>query len=337
MEKQNLGIYGWGLYLPKVVSVEEMVKSAGGNPDNYLTYGWQNACVANEKEHPNFMVMEAVKRALESTQIKPESIKLVISTAEAHDYLEMSTAMEVMRELNLPTSTVGFDIYQDCMATVTALEIAKGWLTSLGGGYGVIVSGERFNETIDKSDKENEVFWGFGDGASAMIVGVNTPGTPKINFLASSFHTKGSQNGYLHPVYGGTKFRIAPTGENPFKRRPPHISGDGMFLSYIAGYETAIIELRSKNKFDSNWLVCSQTSPGIMGVLSSLTGVSPENVAVTGNKFGHIGCSDIAIGFQDLYEKNLLQGSGLLTACCSSGWCAAYLAVPSNKVSPDIS
>ncbi len=325
MENQNLGIFGWGLYLPKVVSVEEMVRSAGGDPEGYLSYGWQNTCVANENEHPNLMVVEALKRGLSSLKMTPANLKLVISTSEAHDYLEMSTAMEVMRDLKLPSSVVGFDLYQDCMATVTALEVARGWLATAGGGYAAIVSGERFSETIDKGNKDNEVFWGFGDGASALIVGVNVPEKPKITFRGAAFFTNGSQNGYLHPIYGGTKFRVAPSGENPFKRRPAHISGDGMFLSYLAGYEAAIKDLRSRHDFSTNWLVCSQTSPGIIGVLNSLTGVGEEKIAVTGNKFGHIGCSDIVIGIDDLHQKKLLQGSGLLTACCSSGWCAAYL------------
>ena len=106
MQNNEFGIFGWGLYLPKAVSIEEMVKSAGGDPETYLTYGWHKACVANENEHPNSMVFEALKKALVAADITPEQLNIVISTAEAHDYLEMSTAMEVMREFNLSPTTI---------------------------------------------------------------------------------------------------------------------------------------------------------------------------------------------------------------------------------------
>ena len=35
MQNNEFGIFGWGLYLPKAVSIEEMVKSAGGDPETY--------------------------------------------------------------------------------------------------------------------------------------------------------------------------------------------------------------------------------------------------------------------------------------------------------------
>ena len=44
------------------------------------------------------------------------------------------------------------------MATVTFLEVAKAMLADQGGGYAAIVSGEHFSESIDKGNKENEVF-----------------------------------------------------------------------------------------------------------------------------------------------------------------------------------
>lgn len=325
MEKKTLGIIGWGLFIPPQSSVEEVVTKAGSNASDYLQYGWKNICIAEKNDHPNSMSIKALQRALQNTNVQASTLKLIISVGETHNFLGTPTSTSLMKQFQTPPTCVGFDINQNCIALPTALEIAKNWLQSNEGGYAAIICAEKWTDTVNKADKNEEINWGFSDGASAIIVGMNVPNKIKLHYYKSTFHTKCELNGFLQRKFGGTEYPIAAANENQMMRIPSTVSHEKIFSNYFEGFQTVISSIQKLYKDSPQWVACTQTSPGTISMLSYWTKVSTENIASTGHTYGHLGCSDIAVGLEDLFAKNKLKGPGLIVSSSPTGWNAAYL------------
>jgi len=325
MTISNLCILGWGTYLPAVQSVPELIKTAGGDPTNYIKSGWSNVCVAQDADHPTAMCTKSLQAALGQTGVASTDLKLVICTSQTHDYIELATSLEVMKEVNASPNCVGFDIFNGCLATLIALELAKNWLNSNGGGHAAIISAERSAASIDRNDSSLESIWGQSDGSSALIVGVGVPQKARVEYHGTCFYSTNEMSGHMRRAFGGTQAPSAPAGQNPFKRIVRKISGPEMQKYFVGGYSKVIDAYIKKYPGKPQWLVANQVSPVVVEMLGLLTRIEKTKVAKTGIQFGHVGCSDIVLGLENLTSQGLLIGQGMVVASNPSCWGAAMM------------
>lgn len=323
----TLGIFGWGTYLPPVHSATDLITKAGGDPGSYLSFGWKNICVAAENDHPVSMATASLKKALSAAGIGPEKLKLVICTSFTHDYLELSSAEETAQEIGTPPDCLSFDITNGCLGTLSGMEIARDWLESHGGGYAAIISGERWAAGMDKRDKSIDSLWGFSDGASAVIVGIGVPEKPRINYYGSCFYTNNELIGHMRREYGGTRHPSIPNDACPTKRLVRQMDSEKLQKAFIEGYGKVISEAKTRFGGKPEWAVCNQATPGVLEVLTFLLRLNSNSVAKTGDRYGHVGCSDIVLGLEQLQSDGRLKGKGIALACTPSSWGAAWLEV----------
>jgi 3-oxoacyl-[acyl-carrier-protein] synthase III len=318
-----VGIYGWGFFVPPLQSVKEMIEKSGGDPTNYLKAGWPNICVATENDYPTNMAARSLKAALADAGIDASQLKLVICTSQTHDYLELATSLEVMKEVNASTECLGFDIFDGCLATLTAFEISRGWLNVNGGGYAAIITAERRVESIDRNDKTLESIWGESDGASAVIIGLVPEKKPRLVYQGTCFHSINEMSGHMRRAYGGTRAPMAPAGTNPGKRVIGDIPAAQMQKYFVGGFGKVIDAFQARYKVKPEWLIANQVSPVVVEMLGYLTRVDSKKIAKTGAQYGHVGCSDLIIGIDHLSKSGLLAGKGMALASNPSSWGAA--------------
>ena len=320
-----LGILSWGTYLPQAKIVKDLVLAKGGDPKNYLTFGWEKVCVAEGNDYPTAMCIKALKKALSQCEVHVSQLQLVICTSTTHDYPEVVTASEVMKESGAASSCVGFDIYHGCITTLTALEVARDWLARLGGGYAAIVSAERWVDSIDKTDRLIESLWNFSDGASALIVGVDVPQKQKLTYHGSCFSNCNDMSGYIRRSYGGARSFGTPPGENPTKRVLLPIPLQKQWQYFSEGYTKVYTDFKTRFNTKPDWLVCNQGTPAVVEQLAFMTRIKQPHFARSGEKYGHVGCCDLTIGFEELEKAGELKGPGIAFSCSASAWGAGLL------------
>ncbi|MFE3000919.1 hypothetical protein ACFXG4_38775 [Nocardia sp. NPDC059246] len=193
------------------------------------------------------------------------------------------------------------DINCGCLATLWSLSLMQGWLAASGGGYAAIVSGERLSDTVDRSDNSAQNLWGYGDGGSAIIVGVGT-GSPALwNLASTGFSSHAEFAGILRVEYGGTRNPVLPAGATNYRRFAP-IPLSEVRAVYVNGYQDAFTTAQKSTTTVAERLVCNQVSPNFTPVIAEAAGIPMEHVIVTGEDAGHVGSADIGIGLRKLLD-----------------------------------
>ncbi|MFE3060743.1 3-oxoacyl-[acyl-carrier-protein] synthase III C-terminal domain-containing protein [Nocardia sp. NPDC059239] len=297
-----LAIHAVGLDLPAAQSVRDLAAAAGGDVETYS--GWPQVRVGGEDDHPATLASRALDVALQDAGIPASELKIVVSTGMSREYLgSWSLSAEVMRQHGATSTCMPLDINCGCLATLWSLSLMQGWLAAQGGGYGAIVSGERLSDTVDRSDNSAQNLWGYGDGGSAIVVGVGT-GAPALWHLAStgfSSHTEFA--GILRVEYGGTRNPLPPAGATNYRRFAP-IPLSEVRVAYVNGYQDAFTTAQKGTTTTAERLVCNQVSPNFTPVIAEAAGIPMERVVVTGDDAGHVGSADIGIGLKRLLDAD---------------------------------
>lgn len=317
---RSLGLLSWSTYLPPSKSVVEIIRESGGDPANYETTGWKNISVATASDHPLSMCQRVLTEALEKVKLSPGDLRLVISTGQTKDYPDSTLALDVMNSLGTHEDCIGFDLTQGCLSALTAMDIADDWLRSTGAKYAAIVSAERWAETVDKGDGKLDSIWGWGDGASALIVSANSNDKPIAIYRGSCYHTNISMAGHIRRVVGGTRFPVPAVNCKFNKREIGDRPLSELQAIFFEGYSSALAKFKEKFSYDPSWMICNQGAPSVVELLSYVSGVDLDRSAITGHDFGHVGCSDLVIGINQLKNSNKLKGNGVAFSCNTSTW-----------------
>lgn len=325
--KPSLSVLGVGLWLPPAHSVRERVVAAGGDPDGYE--GWEHVCIAEGEDHPSTMAAAALERALSEAQIPKSELRLVISAGVSRDYVpSWSMAAEVMRLHDLPSSCIGLDVTLGCVGLISALNLALGWLLLEGGGVAAIVGAERWAHTIDRKSAATKALWAHADGASAMIVGLNTQGRSLAEFQGATFSSNSEYNGLILVKYGGTRFPEPPPGESSFARQLRPVPPREVWQAFSTGYGRAIAALHQRFDFVAHRLICNQTSPKIVRMIGELAAVPEARICVTAHATGHIGSADLMLALRGLIDHGEVDGPIVLASSTPHAFAAGLLLPP---------
>ena len=311
MVKQTpLSILGLGLYLPPSVDVLQIAKAAGGDTTDYR--GWPRTVHALEGDQPSTMGARALQQALSASGVSPKDLKLVIFSGLSRDYLpSWSVSTEIMKLCEVPGTCFGMDMTAGCVATLSALDFIQAWLQARGGGYAAVIAGERWSHTVDFADVGMSGIWAYGDSGGALVVGMNVKQPALMDFAGAEIRTVPDNNGNVLIPYGGTRQPTAPAGVNPHLRTlAPRVKKE-VTSSYRAGYSAAYAAMQERFNAKPERLLCNQSTPQIVGMLSELFNLQGRGLA-TGEQTGHLGGTDVLVGLQQLKDEGHLDAPILI-------------------------
>lgn len=303
----RLSILAIGTELPPSVPVAEYAASLGADTSFYKS--WDRVCHArDENDQPSIMGSSALSKALEQSGIDKSKIGLVLFTGVSRDYVpSWSVATEVMKLNGMSDDCVGLDITIGCLATLSALDLAQGWLLQRKDRYVAIVAAERWSHTVDKSDPSLSGMWVWADGAAAMIVGMNADPSKSCDksmadFVGAEFTSESDFNGHVLIPYGGTRNPIAPPDANPLQRTLGSRGRGEMKRAYARGYARAYANVSRRTGVRGVRLVCNQMSPQTIEMIAESIGVPLDTVPLTGHQTGHLGASDVMLGLLHIHQ-----------------------------------
>jgi acyl-CoA:acyl-CoA alkyltransferase len=123
-------------------------------------------------------------KALAEAGVDPERIGLLIDTSVCRDHLEPSAAVDVHRQLGLPSSCQNFDLANACLGFMNGMQLAATMIDAGQVDYALIVDGEGSRRTQERTIErlqrpgttKADVLMNFatltlGSGAAAMVLG----------------------------------------------------------------------------------------------------------------------------------------------------------------------
>lgn len=123
-------------------------------------------------------------KAIAEAGVDPRSIGLLIDTSVCRDHLEPSAAVDVHRQLGLPTSCQNFDLANACLGFMNGMQLAAMMIDAGQVEYALVVDGEGSRRTQQRTIErlrrpgttKSELLANFatltlGSGAAAMVLG----------------------------------------------------------------------------------------------------------------------------------------------------------------------
>ena len=136
--------------------------------------GIENRYLADASETTTNLAERAARRALESAQVKPNELDLIVVATTTPDQVFPSTACQLQARLEAKMGAA-FDIQAVCAGFVYAVSVADSMIRSGVYRNALVVGVDVMSRLIDWNDRTTCVL--FGDGAGAVVLKASeTPG-----------------------------------------------------------------------------------------------------------------------------------------------------------------
>ena len=185
-------ILGTGSFAPEKVLTNEDLSHMVETSDEWITkrVGVKQRHVCTT-ETATDMGVEAARRALENSGVKPEELDMIIAATISADTISPGLAGMVQNRLGAGSCPC-FDINVACPGFLYALDVADGFFARGRVKEVLVVSSERMSGLIDWADRSTCV--GFGDGGGAAVRGGWLP------VLGADHQGRGGRDLHSHQV-----------------------------------------------------------------------------------------------------------------------------------------
>lgn len=242
-----------------------------------------------EEETCSSLAIEAARKAVDKAGISVEDIGVVVVATATPDYAFPSVACQVQKALELPKSTMAFDISAACSGFLYGLKVCKGLLEGNSKKYALLVGSEQMSRITDFTDRSTCVL--FGDGAGAAILELSD------NELVHKAWSDGNENVLYCKGVGCDDSKIHMEGQEVFK----------FAVRVIKEGIDAVLEESGYGFEDIDYVVCHQANERIIDHISKKY-KAPEGKFYKNIKdYANTSAASIPIALDSMYNKDLLK------------------------------
>jgi 3-oxoacyl-[acyl-carrier-protein] synthase-3 len=199
-------IIGWGKYLPqKVLTNAEIARMVETSDEWIVTRtGIRERRIAGEHESTATLALNAARRALETADLNPVELDLVIVASATPEHIFPATACLVQDALGA-VSAGAFDLSAACSGWIYGVDLAAQAIATGAIDYALVIGAETLSRFVNWSDRRTCIL--FGDGAGAVILG---PSERPGGVLSSVLGSDGSGANTLAVPAGGSRLPASP-------------------------------------------------------------------------------------------------------------------------------
>jgi 3-oxoacyl-[acyl-carrier-protein] synthase-3 len=323
-------IIGWGKYVPPNILTNEDLAKTVDTTDQWIRErtGIGQRHIASSKESTAMMATHAAREAIETADLNPTEIDLVIVATATPEYIFPATACLVQDAIGADRAAA-YDLEAGCSGFVYALATGAGLIR--GGMYDtvLVVGSETLSRIVDWNDRGTCVL--FGDGAGAVVLqGSDEPG----GVLASVLGSDGSGGELLIVPGGGSKH---PADAETVLSKMHTIKMNGREVYRFA---TRVLAQASRQAAErAGWpletidlFIPHQANVRIIDSAAKALKLPPEKVFVNLEKYGNTSAASIPIALCEAVEAGRLNpgdhlmmvgfGAGLTWGSCAVEWSA---------------
>jgi 3-oxoacyl-[acyl-carrier-protein] synthase-3 len=257
------------------------------------------------------LALAAAQRAIESADIDPQAIDLIVVATSTPDFVFPSTACLLQNKLQIKNGGAAFDIQAVCSGFAYAVATVDALIRSGQHRTALIVGAETFSRILDFNDRTTCVL--FGDGAGAVILQASDePGV-----LASALHADGSYADILCTpghVNGGVVAGSAFL----------HMDGQAVFKLAVNVLEKVAVEALQKANLSPeqvDWLIPHQANIRIMTHTCRKLRVPQERMVVTVGEHGNTSAASIPLALDiAVRDGRIKRGQNVLIEGVGGGF-----------------
>ncbi|MBP1151875.1 MULTISPECIES: beta-ketoacyl-ACP synthase III [unclassified Methylocaldum] len=292
-------ILGTGGYLPETILTNEQIAQTVDTSDAWIIErtGIRERRIAGKHETASSMAERAARQALESAEIEPGTIDLIIVATCTPDRVFPSTACLLQQRLNI-RDCAAFDVQAACSGFIYALSIADQYVRAGAARRVLVVGSEVTSRIVDWSDRATCIL--FGDGAGAVVLeAADEPG-----ILSTHIHSDGQYQDLLYvPNPNG-----AGSGEGD--ERFLKMQGNEVFKIAVNTLGRIVDETLAANnlqKSDIHWLVPHQANIRIIAATAKKLHMPMDRVVMTIEKQGNTSAASVPLALNEAIRDGRIQ------------------------------
>ena len=317
----NVSITGLGAYSPAlVIENEEMTKLVETSDEWIRTRTGICRRHVSQGETMLDMAEAASRRALESSGVAPQDIRLVILATSSPDSFYPMASTLLRGRLGLGDGP-SFDLSAGCTGLLYALSVASSMMESMGYAHALIVGSEMLTRLVDWKDRTTCVLFGDGAGAFVLSRGGNGLKSAYINSRSDS-----SQALAMNALPARNPWIAEAAFDSSF-----HMNGQDVFRFAMEAVPNAVNTVAAqagKTLEDIDWVVPHQANLRIINGAMSRLGIPAEKFYINVENYGNTGSASIPIALDEMRGKGLLKpGQNIVLVAFGAGfaWGSAWL------------
>lgn len=316
-------IAGWGRYLPsKVLTNDDLARTVDTSDEWIRTRtGIGERRIAGPRDTTASMATRAAFAALESADIPPRAVDLVIVATVTPDYLLPATASLVQDAIGAPRAGA-FDLNAGCSGFVYALALGASYIQAGAGETVLVIGADTLTRFVDYSDRHTCIL--FGDGAGAVVL---RPTEQRAGVLSFVLGSDGSGEKLLWIPAGGS--RTPPSAETVAAREHYlRMRGNEVYRFAVDAMSKAgkeAIRRAGLTVDDIDLVIPHQGNARIMQATAKAVRIPLERVVCNISRVGNTSAASVPIAICDAAEAGLLTpGKRILFLAFGSGltWAA---------------
>lgn len=317
-KKKLVGITGLGMYVPKKILTNQDLEKIVDTSDEWITTrtGIKKRRLVQPGTPSSTLAAKAAKKALESANLKPEEIELIIVATITPDMPFPSTACFVQSKIGAKNA-VCFDIGAACSGFIYGLVTARHFIDSGIYRNALVIGVEVLTSVTDYTDRNTCIL--FGDGAGAAILQPVASGGILSHYLGAD----GDLANLLYLPGGGSR---NPASKDTLKSRLHYIkmSGSEVFKSAVrlmtdaATHAVCDANLGCK---DISLLIPHQANIRIINSVRQRIGLPKDKVYLNVAKYGNVSAASTIIALcEAVKEKRIKKGDIVVLVAFGAGF-----------------
>lgn len=307
---RSCSITSVGSYVPEKIlrnaDLERMVETT----DEWILTrtGIRERRLAAADEFTADMAAKAALRAMESGNITPDQIDLIIVATITPDMPFPATACLVQHKIGAKRAAA-FDVEAACSGFIYALEIGQQFIMSRTYETVLVIGAEKLSSIVDWTDRNTCVL--FGDGAGAAIL-QHRPDAHGL--LTACMGADGTQAELLCMPGGGSR---CPATVESVNSRLHHLRMDGKetFKNAVTAMYNAGQEAMRRCEIEISKIKCiipHQANRRIIDAVSERLGANPEQLFVNLDRYGNTSAASVAIALDEAVRQGRIQRGDLV-------------------------
>lgn len=300
-------IVSTGSYLPERVMTNAELEQLVDTSDAWIRErsGIEERRIAAPGQTTGDLAVAAAQQAIETADIDPALINMVIIGTSTPDAVFPSTASLIQQRLGIAPQAIAMDVAAACTGFVYALSVADRFIRTGGATRALVIGSETFSRIVDWQDRSTCIL--FGDGAGAVLL----EATEEEGIISTHLHSDGAHVDLLQVPWGvsqgydqlsGTAGMITMRGNEVFK----------VAVRTLGRLVDETLEASGFERSDVDWVVPHQANIRIIGATARKLGISMDRVVVTVQKHGNTSAASIPLALDAAVRDGRIQRGELL-------------------------
>ncbi len=308
-------IMSTGSYLPERVMTNAELEDMVDTTDEWIRErtGIHQRHIVAEDESTCDLAERAARAALESADVDPSELELIIVGTTTPDKIYPATACRLQARLGANGCTA-FDVQAVCTGFIYALGVADKCIKTGDVKRALVVGADTHSRLLDWSDRQTCILFGDGGGA-AVLEASDEPG-----IYSTHLHADGSYEDLLY-VDGGVPLGAGViAGGNAYTK----MRGGEVFKVAVRTLRRIVSEALEANDMspsDIDWLIPHQANIRIIEATAAKLDIPEDRVVVTVAEHGNTSAASVPLALDvAVRDGRVKRGDNILLEAFGGGF-----------------